>query len=72
MKGIASASTRQVSAAGSASTTTRASSATAEARLGVPLAREQQVPEGVQHGGAERQRQRVERHARDRTIDGCT
>jgi len=26
----------------------------------------------VQHGGAERQRQRVERHARDRTIEPCT
>jgi len=38
----------------------------------VALAREQQVPEGVQRGGAERKPQRVERHARDRTIVRCT
>ena len=41
-------------------------------RLGITLAGEEQIPEGVQPGGAERQRQRVERHARDRTIVGCT
>jgi hypothetical protein len=41
-------------------------------RLRVPLACQQEVPERVQRGGAERQRQRVERHAGDRTIGACT
>ena len=38
----------------------------------LPLTRQQEVPERVQRGGSQRERQRVERHARDRTIGACT
>ena len=72
MNGTAALSTRQVSAAGTTSVADQRQQRDRRGRLGVPLARQQEVPEGVQRGGAERQRQRVERHAGDRTIGACT